>query len=77
MDTFGWERVLELCLMCWRVERKKEDRGYSSETSPRGDHELSSAGAVTSCFAEVWINSHGCVNETVLKEQVILGKWTV
>ena len=35
------------------MERKKEDRGYSSETSPRGDHELSSAAAMTSCFAEV------------------------
>jgi len=77
MDTFGWGRVLELCLRCWRVERIKEDKGYSSETAPRGDHELSSAAAMTSCFAEVWINSHGYVNKTVLKEQAILGKWTV
>ena len=35
------------------MERIKEDKGYSSETAPRGDHELSSAAAMTSCFAEV------------------------
>ena len=34
------------------MKRIKEDKGYSSEIPPRGDHELSSAAAMTFCFAE-------------------------